>query len=256
MSDSIRVVIVDDEPLAIERIRDLLSVEPGIEILGEAGEGAEAVRLIKSRRPDLLFLDVQMPGMDGFAVLRKLRGDRVPVTIFVTAHDQHAVRAFEANALDYILKPFKRSRFRAALERARAVLEQEQNEEIAGRISALLESLEPSSTGLERIPVKVGRKILIVKAETIDWIGAEDNYVRLHVAEKSYLLRETMSSMEKQLDPRRFQRIHRATIVNIDRVRELRPWFNRDFKVILADGTDLILSRGYRKQADRLFTHR
>ena len=248
-----RAVIIDDEPLARERIRDLLADDESVEVAGEAGNGRDAVELIRTTHPDLLFLDVQMPEMDGFEVLRKLRGGRLPLTIFVTAFDEHAVRAFEFFAVDYLLKPFKRARFFEALALAKDILEHDYRDTAMTKALAMLEKMDAPREYLGRVPVKVGQNIHILKVETIDWIGAEDNYVRLHVGTKTYLLRETMNAIEARLDPDHFARIHRGTIVNIDRIRELRPWFNRDFQVVLADDTQLILSRNYRRQTRRLF---
>ena len=253
MIDRIRAVIVDDEPLARTRIRDLLAEHGEVEVVGEAGNGRDAVELVRAASPDLLFLDVQMPEMDGFAVLRKLRSGRIPVTIFITAYDDHAVRAFEFCAIDYLLKPFKRARFFEALERARHAASRDHTETMMTRALALLERVGSPDQQVDRIPVKVGQNIHLVRSESIDWIGAEGNYVRLHVGAKSYLLRVTMSAIAKTLDPRLFLRIHRGTIVNVERIRELQSWFNRDYKVILVDGTELILSRSYRKHAHMLF---
>ena len=242
----IRILIVDDEPLARERIRDLLSRDGDVEVVGECRNGREAVSSVKKLAPDILFLDVQMPGMDGFAVLKALRSEpQLPLVIFVTAYDQYAVRAFEVNALDYILKPFKRQRFEQTLTRVKQQLWSASTDNLGQRTLALLQSLEAKSNYLDRLTIKSHGKVFFVKVEEIDWIESEDNYLRLHVGKQSHLLRGTLSSLEAQLDPRKLVRIHRRVIVNLDRIKELTPWFNRDYHVVLHDGTELMLSRGY-----------
>jgi two-component system LytT family response regulator len=249
---SLRVVLVDDEPLARQRLRGFLATHHDVEIVGEAGDGVSAVELIRATRPNLLFLDVKMPELDGFGVLRRLKGDGLPITIFVTAYDQYALRAFEVFALDYLLKPFRRARLDEALERARAIVARRDERALGESLRALLDHLGAGTAYLDRLTVRVGDRLVPVKVERIDWISAEDNYVRLHVGKTAYLLRETMNGLEAKLDPARFLRIHRATIVNVDRVRELRPWFHRDYKVVLEDGTEVVLSRTYRQRAGRL----
>ncbi|HET6204972.1 MAG TPA: response regulator [Planctomycetota bacterium] len=245
----LRVLLVDDEPLARERLGTLLREEPDVEIVGECAGGREAIEAIRRERPDLVFLDVQMPEVDGFGVLEGLGGETAPAVIFVTAYEEHALRAFEVHALDYLLKPFDRRRFREALERARARVENRGTEGFDGRLRALLECLPPRP--LERFPVKAGGRIVFVRAEEIDFVEANGNYVRLRVGGKGHLLRETMASLEGRLDPARFVRIHRSTIVNLDRVRELEPLFHGDYAVRLRDGTRLTMSRGYRARLER-----
>ncbi|MCI0485840.1 MAG: LytTR family DNA-binding domain-containing protein [Blastocatellia bacterium] len=250
MSDSLltRVLIVDDEPLARRRIRKLLSNDPEIEVIGDCGNGREAVKAISEQSPDLVFLDVQMPEMDGFAILESLPPEQVPFVVFVTAHDQYALRAFDVYALDYLLKPFDRRRFDKALQRAKAQIRKERGSDLGRRTIALLEELRAKSSHEERVVIKAGGRVFFLKAEDIDWIEAEGKYVRLHVGSKSYLLREAISAMEAQLDSKKFLRIHRSTIVHIDRIRELQPWFHGEYRVILNDGTQLVLSRGCRKK--------
>jgi two-component system, LytTR family, response regulator len=248
----IRTLIVDDEPLARRRIRRMLAQHADVEIVGDCSNGREAITLIRERSPHLVFLDVQMPEMDGFAVLKTLEAESIPLVVFVTAYDQYALRAFEVCALDYLLKPFDRERFNRSLQRAKSRLQPEKSSEINQRTLALLEELKAQTNHLERLIIKSGGRAFFLKTEEIDWIEAEGKYVRLHVGKESYLLREAIGSLEAQLDPKRFPRIHRSTIVNIDRVRELQPWFHNEYRVILRDGTQLMLSRSCRKKLGEL----
>jgi two-component system LytT family response regulator len=243
----IRALIVDDEPLARRRIRRMLAHHSDIEIIGESANGREAIAAIRGQAPDLVFLDVQMPELDGFAVLEAIGAESLPLVIFVTAYDQYALRAFEVYALDYLLKPFDRQRFDKALQRAKARLANERSD-INHRALALLEELRAQSSHAERLVIKSGGRAFFLKTEEIDWVEAEGKYVRLHVGKESYLVREAISSLEAQLDSKKFLRIHRSTIVNIDRVRELQPWFHNEYRVILRDGTELMLSRSCRKK--------
>lgn len=243
---TIRALIVDDEPLARQRIRQLLADEPGFEVAGEAGNGLEAVTLIESLKPDLVFLDIQMPELDGFGVIEAIGADRMPPTLFVTAFDAHAVKAFEVHAMDYLLKPFDRDRFRRALAWVRdhpQVLGREE-----GGFKSLLTELEPAQTRPDRFLVRSGDRWVLVKTHAIQWVEAEDNYVRLHVEGASHLLRHTMSGMLSRLDPKQFKRIHRSAIVNLDFIKELQPWSGGDLAVMMRDGTRLTLSRTYRDQ--------
>ncbi len=246
-----RVLIVDDEPLAREKIRAFVRDDPEVEVVGECTNGAEAVAAVEVETPDLLLLDVQMPEADGFAVLEALKSRHMPQVIFITAYDHYAVHAFEVHALDYLLKPFDRDRFKAAVERAEAEILTPRNggRDLDQRILALLRHFEAEAKYLERLVVKTGGRVFFLRAEEIDWIEAEGNYVNVHTPKKSYLLRETISSLEAQLDPRKFVRIHRSTIVHIGRIRELHSWTHGEYHVILHDGTQLTLSRSYR---DRL----
>jgi two-component system, LytTR family, response regulator len=246
---TLRVIIVDDEPLARDRIRMLLADEGEIEVVAECANGAEAVQRIEAEAPDLVFLDVQMPELDGFGVLESLDLSRMPGVIFVTAYDQFALRAFEAHALDYLLKPYDQERFQKALQRARESIRLVREGEIDQRLRDLLGSLRPRGEYLERLVVRTGSRIVFLRVDEIDWMGAEGNYIRLHVGKKSHLIRETMSGIEAKLDPSRFLRIHRSTIINVDRIREMESLFQGEFVVILQDGTKLTSSRGYR---DRL----
>jgi two-component system LytT family response regulator len=242
----IKTLIVDDETLARRRIRRLLAAESDVEVIGECGDPQEAVSFIQQRCPDLVFLDIQMPGVDGFGVLESLSPQNSPAVIFVTAFDQYALRAFEVNALDYLLKPFDRARFRKALDRARVQIRQQSASPIDPRLSTLLQNLENRPRQSDRVVIKSAGRIMFLRTDEIDWIEAADNYVRLHVGQDSHLLRETLGSIEGRLDPNRFMRIHRSTVVNVDRMKELQPWFHGDYVVILQDGTRLNLSRTYR----------
>lgn len=246
-STHIRALLVDDESLAREMIREMLNDDPDVEIIGECVNGHEAVEFIETETPDLIFLDVQMPELGGFEVLEKIPKERMPHVIFVTAYDQYAVRAFEVHALDYLLKPFDRERFQAAWQRAKAQIIREKNGALDQRIIALLEELKAGPKYLERLVIKSGGRVFFLDTEDIDWIEAEGNYVSVHTGKKSHLLRETISSLEAQLDPKKFIRIHRSSIVKIDRIQELQPWFHGEYKIILHDGTQLTLSRNYRE---------
>jgi two-component system LytT family response regulator len=247
----VRTLIVDDEPLARERIRQLLAEEADMEILGECEDGLTALETIRAQRPDLVFLDVQMPELDGFGLLAQLDPAALPAIVFITAHDQFALRAFEVHAIDYLLKPFDQERFKAALGRARTWLARRGTDRLDEKLTSLLADLRgpAGSKTQDRIAVKSGGRVILLKAEEIDWVEAADNYVSLHVGPAAHLLRETMNSLEQRLPADQFLRISRSTIVNLERVRELQPLFHGEYAVILNDGTRLTLSRGYR---DRL----
>jgi two-component system LytT family response regulator len=249
MTALIRVLIVDDEPLARGVLREMLQSDPEVVIVGECGNGKEAVEAIKELNPDLLFLDIQMPEMGGFEVLDALDEGQAPHLVFVTAYDQYAVRAFEVHALDYILKPFDRERFEVSWQRAKAQVLRERNGGVEQKILSLLEDLKAGTKYLERLVIKSSGRIYFLETNEIDWIQAEGNYVSVHTGKKSHLLRETITSLENQLDPKKFLRIHRSAIVRIDRIKELQPWFHGEYHVVLNDGTQLTLSRNYR---DRL----
>jgi len=242
----IKALIVDDETLARRRIRRLLAVESDVEVIGECGDPQQAINVIQERNPDLVFLDIQMPGVDGFGVLESLPPRSMPAVIFVTAFDHYALRAFDVHALDYLLKPFDRARFRRALDRARVQIRQQAGATLDHRLSTLLDSLGNRPKQMDRVVIKSAGRIMFLRTDEIDWIEAADNYVRLHVGSESHLLRETMSALEGRLDSAKFMRIHRSTVVNVDRMKELQPWFHGDYVVILQDGTRLNLSRTYR----------
>lgn len=250
----IRTIIVDDEPTARRGVRLLLERDPEVEIVGEAGGGREAVELVRRMRPDLAFLDVQMPECDGFEMLAQLGPELTPAVVFVTAYDEHALRAFEVHAVDYLLKPYDDQRFAAALRQAKAAVRSRQAESFDSRLSRLLDYLHAKTAApagderADRILVKSAGEITFLKPEEIDWIEAEGDYMKFHAAGKAHLMRETMARLEVRLDPKRFVRIHRSTIVNIDRVRKLRPSFAGEYAVVLTDGTKLRLSRGYHER--------
>lgn len=251
----LRVLIVDDEPLARGKLRSLLAREPDIEIVGEAGDGRSALDAIAEKNPDLVFLDVQMPELDGFGVLAELPADARPAVVFVTAHDQFALKAFEVHALDYLLKPFDRERLKKALDRARQQLAAPSGPtELQNQLSALLAGMNrPAPTGVpDRIAVKSSGRILFVNTGEIDWVEAADNYVKLHLGKTEHLMRETMASIEQRLAGAGFVRISRSVIVHPRTVRELQPLFHGDQAVILKDGTRLTMSRTHRNALDKL----
>lgn len=249
---SIRALIVDDEPLARERIRTLLSETSYVDVIGECENGQSAIHAIAKQQPDLLFLDVQMPELDGFAVLEAIAPHRMPVVIFVTAYDRYALRAFDVHALDYLLKPFDRERFYRALDRARGEIERRNEKDLSHRIVELLKDLKDEQRFLERLVIKSAGRVFFLRADEIDWIEAAANYVRLHVGKEAHLLREKMNTLEKRLDQNRFLRIHRSTIVNIERIKELHPGFRGEYVVTLHSGQRLTLSRGYRDKLQDL----
>lgn len=251
----IRTLIVDDEPLARERLHALLEAEPDIEIVGECADGVQALATIRSAQPDLVFLDIQMPELDGFGVIAGLGPEKLPAVIFVTAYDRFALKAFEVHALDYLLKPFDRERFAKALQRARAMVEQRQSGDLNKRLSALLTDLKPEKPEpkfLDRIAIKSEGRVLFFKTEDIDWIEAADNYVSIHVGNEAHLHRETMLSLEAKLPSARFVRISRSAMINLERVKEMQPMFHGDYVVILKNGTRLTLSRNYRDKLSHI----
>lgn len=243
---TIRAVIVDDEPLARLRVHDLLRQAEDVEVVAECANGEEAIQAIEASPPDLLFLDIQMPELDGFDVLQAVGVGRVPVVIFVTAYDQFALRAFEAHALDYLLKPYDDERFEAALQRARERIRQQQGTDLENRLRALLKEVRGDRGYLQRLVVPTGNRSEFVRTEEIDWIEAERNYVRLHVGGRAYLLRENLRGIESALNPAKFCRIHRSTIVNIDRIQAVESLFRGEYQVVLRDGTRLTSGRSYR----------
>jgi two-component system LytT family response regulator len=258
-----RILIVDDEPLARSRLRKLLAAEEGVELIGECADARTALEIVGNALPDLVFLDVQMPGMDGFQMLSRLPVSVLPAIIFVTAYDDYALRAFEVHALDYLLKPYSRARFLDAFHHAREQLERQSAADVDRRLLDLLAELRtrengdgaarspslqiapPTTRERERLVVKSDGRMYFVRPTDIDWVEASANYVRLHARGASYQLRESMKGMEERLPPDVYMRIHRSTIVNMDRVRELQPWFHGEYVVILTDGTKLTASRAY-----------
>lgn len=248
----IRTLIVDDEALGRKRVRKLLESEPECEIIGECSDGQEAVAAMRSFTPDLVFLDVQMPELNGFEVLAQLEVDRLPVIIFVTAHDQFALKAFEAQAIDYLLKPFEDERFYQSLQRAKAYLEGHESRKMHERLQSLVNSLSSQTKLITRMAVKTGGRILFIKTSEIDWIEAVGNYLNLHIGSEAHLLRGRVSELEKRLDPNQFFRIHRSAIVNLDRVKEFHPLFKGDGVAILKNGTRLSVSRSCNQRLQRL----
>ena len=249
----IRTLVVDDEPLARERLTSLLGLEHDIEMIGQCRDGEDAAQAITEQTPDLVFLDVQMPGLNGFEVIEAVGTEKMPLVIFVTAYDQHALKAFQVRALDYLLKPFDRERFQEALQRARTQIQRAETGDLGRRLLALVKDLRRDQPKTDRLVVKSGGRLFFLRTDEIDWIEAAGNYVRLHVGTTSHLLRETMNAIEARLDPEKFFRIHRSRIVNMERIQEMQPWLNGEYAVLLRTGTRLTLSRGYReKLQDRL----
>lgn len=255
---TIRTLIVDDEPIARRGIRRQLQAEADVEIVGECRNGEEAVVAIGELSPDLVFLDVQMPLLDGFGVIESLDAETTPAVVFVTAYDEHAIRAFEVNALDYLLKPIDPERFRKTLARARVQASGAETKHLDQKLSALLQSLrelQPTQAQpqyLKRIAIKEEGRVFFLSVEQLDWLRTQGNYIELHVDGDTHLLRETMDGMESKLDPRKFLRLRRSTIVQVERIKELRPLFNGEYAVLLKDGTELVSSRRYRQNLDAL----
>ena len=240
---AIRTIVVDDEPLAREWIREHLRADGGIEIVAECEDGFKAVQAINQLKPDLVLLDVQMPGLDGFGVLSMLETSPAPAVVFVTAFDQYALRAFEVHAIDYLLKPVSPERLQTALDRIRERLDKAVSRDTAAELAGLLKEVRLYP---EWFLVKTGGRSHFVRASDIDWIESKRNDVLLHVGNVAHLHHETTAGIENRLDPAKFLRIHRSTIVAIDRIRELHPWFNGDYEVVLKDGTKLAMSASYK----------
>ena len=249
-SPKIRVVIADDELLARKFIRRMLKQDPEVEIVAECSNGAEAVATIRKEKPDLVFLDVQMPEMDGFAVLDAVRLDHLPEIVFTTAYESYAIRAFELHALDYLLKPFDQVRFKAALKYAKERFHSQHEEDKRLQVGTLLESIRAQQEYLDRIIIRADGRITFLQTREIDWIEADDKYVHLHTGKGARMVRQTLAAIEGQLDPKKFLRVHRSAMVNVDRIKELQPLFNGEHSLILDDGTRLTLSRKYK---DKLF---
>jgi two-component system LytT family response regulator len=248
----IRVLIVDDEPLAREKIRTLLTRATGFEVVLECANGEEALIAIRRERPELVFLDVQMPGLTGIQVLERLGSEAPPAVVFVTAFDQYAVRAFEFHAVDYLLKPVDRERFQTAMERVAKRLKSHKPDDIQAKLGAMLADMKAGAKQPERIPIKNNGKILFISLSEIDWISSADNYVELHVGTHSYLLRETMNSISQRLPPEQFVRVSRTAIVAVNRVQELQPLFHGEYSINLKNGVKVTLSRSHRDQLPRL----
>lgn len=248
---AMRVLVVDDEPLARKGLGKLLSAEDGVEVVGECEDGIQAVGRIQELEPDVVFLDISMPGLDGFGVVDAIGPAAMPVTVFVTAYDQHALRAFEVHAVDYLLKPVTPERLRVAVSRAAALLDAPGRRSLTNKIEALIRSIRPPGGTLERFVIRSVGRVTIVPVGEVDWIEADGDYVKLHTPGKVHLHRERMSVLERSLDPAEFVRIHRSTIVRTSRIAELRPLLNGDHVVVLRSGERLSLSRTLR---DRVFS--
>ena len=247
----IRTLIIDDVQLARERLKRCLAGEPDVQIVGECNNGTEAVASIRTLSPDLIFLDVQMPALDGFGVLEALRDERAPAVIFVTAYNEYAIQAFEVNALDYLLKPVDCARLSKAVERAKSHLAQlTPVDDLDSRFRAMLEDIKSSSKFLKRLTIKLTGHTILLPTDEIDWIESYGNYLKLHVGRESHLIRGTMQSLEAKLDPEKFVRVHRSTIVNIEKIKEIYPRSNGDQDLVLQNGQQLMLSRKFR---DRFF---
>ncbi len=249
----IKTLIVDDEPLARDRVKRFLRDENDINVIGECGNGKEAIAAIKEQKPDLVFLDIQMPEKNGFEVVKALDMQPMPSIIFVTAYDQYAIQAFDVHALDYLLKPFNRERLHRAVVHARERIEHRNLGDIDERLASLIADIRGEKKYLERLVVKSVGRVFFLKTDEIDWIEAAGNYVKLHTGKESHMIRETMNGIESKLNPEKFLRIHRSTVVHIDRIKELHPMFSGDYAVILRNGTELALSRNYRERFLELF---
>ncbi len=270
MSRKIRVIIVDDESLAREALVVMLGDDAEIEVVAECRNGREAVALIRERSPDVVFLDIQMPEMDGFQVVEEIGAERMPVTVFVTAFDKHALRAFEAHALDYLLKPFDHERFESALQRAKIFVRRQKLGEMSESFLAALADLKLNAGApppnafdgkadvsspkepLDRVVIKSGGRIYFLKTEEIDWVEAEGDYLSLHSGNRAHLIRETMSNFHAKLDPKKVLRIHRSAIVNVERIKDIQPLFKGEYVISLTTGKRLKSSRGCRRELQAL----
>lgn len=250
-SHRIRTLIVDDEPLARALLRRFLDEDSEIEVIGECGDGCTAIETIESSTPELVFLDIQMPELDGFGVLQALAPETIPNVVFVTAYDQFALKAFDVHAIDYLLKPFDRERFQQALTRAKRQIAQQKSEDVNEVLLRFLNEQNARPQPVKRILVKSGGKAFFIRPDEILWVEAQGNYVALHVGAQSLLLRQTINTLEKQLDPTKFQRIQRSTIVNLDAIREMYPAGRGDYEIVLKDGVVLKLNHSYRESFAR-----
>ena len=240
----LRTLLVDDEPLALEKLRALLADDRDIEVIGECANGVEALERVRRERPELVFLDIEMPEMDGLTMLDRIEPERMPAVVFVTAYDRYAVRAFEVHAVDYLLKPFDRERLTRTVEHVRDVLRRPSGA-LESRIRGLLEELRRAPTFERRLPVKDGGRVAFIDTEHIDWVQAAGNYVELHVGRERHLVRETLKRFEARLDPRRFVRVHRSMLVNLDRIQALDPGDHGEYRITLSDGRRLRAARGF-----------
>lgn len=250
--EEIRVIIVDDEPLAREGLRMRLEGETDVKVIGECSNGREAIAAIERDRPDLVFLDVQMPRLGGFDVVKALGPNRMPHVIFVTAYDEYALRAFEVHALDYLLKPVDSDRFKSAIERVRSQIRAASIETINQKLRHLVADIGAAKKHLERVAIKSNGRVLLLAVDEIDWVEAADNYVKLHAGRDCHLLHATMNSLESKLDPKLFLRIHRSTIVNVSRIRELHPMFHGEYRIVLKNGAEITSGRSYKNRLQQL----
>jgi two-component system, LytTR family, response regulator len=253
---TIRTIIADDENLARKKLRVLLNAECGVTVVAECKDGKQAIAAVQAHKPDLLLLDIQMPDLDGFQVQEKIPAEQMPVVIFTTAYDQYAIRAFETHALDYLLKPFNQERLHRALERVKAELLKAHEHTVKARILDLLGKTKPEPNQLRRLVIRTGGRVVFLELDEVDWIEAAANYVKLHVGKESFLLREGIGHISAKLDPQRFVRIHRSSIVNVSRIRELQPCDSGEYIAVLRDGKELSCSRGCRPQLLKLIEGR
>jgi len=248
----IRALIADDESLARERVRELLADESDIELIAECADGREAVQAIQHHNPDLLFLDIEMPELDGFQVLKSVPTEHMPAVIFITAYDRYAIKAFEEHALDYLLKPFDKARFANAVSRARTRLEHENNGTLSSKVVALLQQVDAQPKLIDRLAIKSRGRVVFLRTDEIEWIEAAGNYVEVHAGKDCHLIRDTLNSFEEKLDSRKFMRIHRSCMVNLEFIKELQPGLAGEYVVVMRDGRQLTLSRGYRDKVQQL----
>ena len=244
----VRALIVDDEPLAREGIRQMLAKYSGIDIVGEAKDGVHATELIQSTKPDVVFLDIQMPGLDGFGVVREIGPEKMPVVVFVTAFDEFALQAFEIHAIDYLLKPIDPERFKEAVGHALSQIALRDTTSVNQKLLNLLQGIAPARQYLQRVAIKSSGKVAFVNTQDVDWIQANGDYIWIYSKGKKNLVREKIGELHQKLDPQHFARIHRSTIVNVNRIKDLEPLFYGDYAVNLNDGTKLTLSRSYRNK--------
>ena len=265
MNRKIRALIVDDEALARKALRAMLNDDPEMEVIAECRNGREAVAVIREQSPDIVFIDIQMPEMDGFEVIEEVGAAQMPVTVFVTAYDKHALRAFEAHALDYLLKPFDHDRFNTALQRAKIQVRQQKLSESSENLFSMLQDIKLKSNDsppdtdkpahqepIDRVVIKASGRVYFLKVEEIDWVEAEGDYLSLHSGSQTHLIRETMRNFQAKLDPKKFLRIHRSTIVNIERIKDIRPLFKGEYVITLTNGKRLNSSRSYRHHLQKL----
>ena len=252
MVPEIRTIIADDEPLARKKLRILLAAEPGIHVVAECSDGQRTIAALKDYAPNLLLLDIQMPGANGFEVLASVPPDKLPMVIFTTAYDQYAIRAFESHALDYLLKPFDQERLHHAVERARTEILKTTDSHVASRVLDFLNDARPKARVDKRLVIKAGGRVVFLNLDEIEWVEAAANYVKLNVGTESHLLREGIGRVSERLDPGQFVRIHRSVIVNVDKIKELQPCNSGEYIVVLKSGKELSSSRGYRSGLQRL----